>query len=191
MVANWRAAGRLGGEALGRLREVLAGDEGEEAASPTSFPELHWMTAALFLAAGADAARQHLPLSDPARLAPLLAAPVVGAAHAARALSSAPGARQATRLLDGVAAGVAVAATARVAYNALARGRPAEPPAPRGLAAALVPLTFGATAVLGLLLDRVEERERRELRRLRRRASVVERLVPRRRARMDHIVLHI
>ena len=58
-------------------------------------------------------------------------------------------------------------------------------------AAALVPLTFGATACLGLLLEREEESERDERARLRRRARVVERLVPRRRSRLDRIVVHV
>ncbi len=218
MATAWQRAGRLGGEAVHRLRDRLeALEAGNESDDATAFPALHWMTAALFLAAGAEAAllaqNERTPagvgprsaraalaelattLRDPAVAAPLLAAPLAGAAHAARVLSPTPRARQISRLLDGVAAGVAVAGAARVAYNALARGeggRTGAQPRPRPrLAGAVAPLTFGATALLGLILEREEERERRELQRLRLRASVVERLVPRRKPRLDRIVLHI
>jgi len=172
------------------------------------------MTAALFAAAGAEAAlRQRVAsappapgprharpsvaalagmLRDPVGIASALAAPLAGAAHVARAIGGAPRARLAARVLDVVAAGVAVAGAVRAAYNALGR-EPARPVARSRsrLAGAVAPLTFGATAVLGLILEHEEERERRERERLRRRASVVERLVPRRRARLDRIVLHI
>ncbi len=212
MGSGWRRAGGLGREAVHRLREREAPQQGDE---PTALPALHWMTAGLFLAAGADAALRAgsarasgtvrprgaaaalaelgTTLRDPAVAAPLLAAPLAGLAHAARVLSPTPRARRAARLLDGVAAGVAVAGAARAAYNALARGangRTGAQPRAR-LAGAVAPLTFGATALLGLLLEHEEERERRELEHLRHRASVVERLVPRRKARLDRIVLHI
>jgi len=209
MANAWTAAGRIGREATDRLRRMLP-EAGERATGDEcAFPALHWMTAALFLAAGAEAAlrpRTRAPgtgspgdagavlatlrglLRDPLRSTPLLAAPLAGAAHAARALGGVPRARQATRTVDALAAGLAVAGAVDAAYNALGRRRAG--PAP-SLAAAVAPLTFGATAVLGLILEHEEERERKERERLRRRASVVERLVPGRKPRLDRIVLHI
>jgi hypothetical protein len=55
----------------------------------------------------------------------------------------------------------------------------------------LAPLAFAAVGVLGMLLDREEEEidEHREA--LERRARVVERLVPQRKAKLDRIVVHI
>jgi hypothetical protein len=52
-------------------------------------------------------------------------------------------------------------------------------------------LALAATGILGLVLDRREREMREERARLERRASIVERLVPRRRGRLDHIVVHV
>ncbi len=177
----------------GPLRALLGG----EPRSDPIFPGLHWMTAGLFAAAGTEAALRvrgagNGVAHDPLRLAPLLAAPLAGMVHVLRARSSAAPVRLATQVLDGLAAGIAVAGITAATYNALESGGmgPGGRSA-RRMAAALVPLTFGVTACLGLLLEREEERERREVERLRRRARVVERLVPRRRARLDRIVVHL
>ena len=191
--------------------------EADDELEPT-FPALHWMTAALFLAAGTEALlRQRAPEAETIgspldrqhragkaargalNVAPLVAAPLAGAAHAARAVATGPRLRLATQLMDGIAVGVAAAGLATAAYDALDEGTTT--PEPTGhsrlrrsanrFARAIVPVTFGAVAVLGMLLETEEEKEREKVGRLRRRASIVERLVPRRRARFDHIVLHI
>lgn len=192
---------------LSRRRARAAEEEAQGA-----FRTLHWLAAALFVAAGAETAlrAQRSPgtpgpqgtrealasfaamLRDPTQLAPLLTAALAAAAHAARASNDSQRARAGTRLLDGVAAGMAVAGAVRAAYNALAPERAGAVAIGRPrLAPSVVPLTFGATAVLGLILEHEERRERQALERLRRRASIVERLVPQRRTRLDRIVLHI
>jgi hypothetical protein len=200
-------------QALERVDRLLDAGEPE----PT-FPALHWMTAVLFLAAGTEALlRQRAPDADtiaspldrPHRagkaarsalnVAPLLAAPLAGAAHAARAVTNGPRLRLATQVLDGIAVGVAAAGLATAAYDALDETPTSADPAGRSrvrrsaasFAHAIVPVTFGAVAVLGMLLETEEEKERQKVERLRHRASIVQRLVPRRRARFDHIVLHI
>ena len=162
------------------------------------FPGLHWMTAVLFAAAGTEAAlrlRRGQNAGggpDLLRMSPIVAAPLAGLVHAVRARNGAPLVRLTTQVLDGLAAGIAVAGLAAAAYYAVdAGGMGPGRRAARRLAAALVPLTFGATACLGLLLEREEESERDERARLRRRARVVERLVPRRRSRLDRIVVHV
>lgn len=162
------------------------------------FPGLHWMTAVLFAAAGTEAAlrlrrgQNGGGAPDLLRMSPVVAAPLAGLVHAVRARNGAPLVRLTTQVLDGLAAGIAVAGLAAAAYHAVDAGGmgPGRRTA-RRLAAALVPLTFGATACLGLLLEREEESERYERRRLQRRASVVERLVPRRHSRLDRIVVHV
>jgi hypothetical protein len=118
----------------------------------------------------------------PAALAwgPLLVGPLAAATQlrAARRTSGDSGPRL---LLNGacVALGGAI-----VAHDLLrARyGAPIARPAP---------LAFAAAGLLGIALDRhVHDLEHTE-RELRRRASVVERLVPRRRARLDRVVVHV
>lgn len=201
MAKAWDAVESLGRKAARRATGLLplTGDEVDE---EPLFPALQWMTAALYVAAGAETLfrqrRRHALWRDPLRVAPLLAAPLAGAAHAVRAVSSSPPSRLAAQILDGVAAGVALAGLAQAAYGAAAPATPGQGgwPRPRsgrglGLAATAAPLTFAATAVLGLLLEHEEEREREEIERLRRRASVVERLVPQRRRRFDRIVVHV
>ncbi len=221
-MANDRRAGAHAGRGasaksggIDRLRDALRARDARAAEEEAegAFATLHWMTAALFLAAGVEAAlraqAQGAPgapgprstraalaslataLRDPTLLAPLLTAPLAAGAHATRALSDTRRARVGARVLDVVAAAVAVAGVARSAYNALARGRGLPEGMGRSRLADVVPLTLGATAALGLILQREEERERQELDRLRHRASIVERLVPRRRAHLDRIVLHI
>jgi hypothetical protein len=200
MSSAYRKLSRLARDTTGRARAALSAPPDDEDA-PT-FPALQWMTAALFLGAGAEAAIRPWGAGragrlDALRLAPLAAAPLAAAAHGARAFTSAPRARLATRVMDGVAAGVAMAGVAGAAYNALrpggASGAAALPQTGkvRRLVAVIAPLGLGAAALLGLLLEHEEEREGEELRRLRRRASVVERLVPARRPRFDHIVVHV
>jgi hypothetical protein len=55
----------------------------------------------------------------------------------------------------------------------------------------LAPLAFAAVGVLGMLLDREEEEIDEARDSLERRARVVERLVPKRKAKLDRIVVHV
>lgn len=177
----------------------------EEAVSENAAPafqRLHWVAAGLFLAAGAEAAlaarRTGSEMPGPLRWAPVIAAPLAGAAHAARAMRPSAATRTAASLLNGLAIGVGAAGVLAGAYAARsqrARRRAwSLPPDHRPLAeriTAAAPLTFGATGILGLVLDHEEQSEADARHRLERRASLVERLVPKRRARIDHVVVHV
>ena len=55
----------------------------------------------------------------------------------------------------------------------------------------LAPLLLTAAGLLAMALDRQEHRLAAERTRLEQRARIVERLVPRRRARLDRIVVHV
>src|SRR5687767_12994697 len=74
---------------------------------------LHWMTAGLFLAAGAEAAlgerRGDYRPSEAIRWAPFVAAPIAGAAQAARALAPSESTRMIAKIASAAAIGVGVA----------------------------------------------------------------------------------
>lgn len=196
-------AGKAGRAATASMRTAVRRvvDEAAGGTEDVAFSSLQWLTAGIFLVAGADAVLRERKtpgrLTELVRWAPLLAAPLAGAAHAARALRPNRATRLAAQVLDGVAMGVAAAGIGRVLYETAADSSAGAPwtSGPRHRARALsrtvAPLTFGATGVLGLILDREEQDEQAAQRRLRRRASVVERLVPKRRPRLDHVVVHI
>ena len=163
-------------------------DDGDEVA----LESLHWMTAALYVAAGAETAlgeRRGDYRTDAVRWAPLLAAPIAGAAHVARALWPNRNTRSAADIANGLAIAVGVIGVASSVYNAYA-----EPTLPDETWSerlpSLAPLAFAAVGVFGMLLDR-EEEEAEEMRaQLERRARVVERLVPKRKPKLDRIVIH-
>lgn len=155
---------------------------------------LHWMAAALFVAAGAETAlgerRGDHRGPDAIRWAPLIAAPVAGAAHAARAIWPSQTTRTATDIANGLAIGVGAAGLASSLYSAFSEPR-AEGADWDERLPSLAPLAFAAIGVLGLLLDR-EEEDIVEIRAaLERRARIVERLVPKRKPRFDHVVVHV
>lgn len=203
-MAARRSAGRSEPAAAPRARDILPehwlfGDLPEDDAALT-FAGLHCIAAGLFLAAGAGATlgrRQARRATDETlRLAPLLAAPLAGAAHVVRAVHAGQATRTLARGLDGAVVGIAAGAAVWSALRAL-RPEPSRWPRPKrrrplaALAEAAAPLAFGVTGILGLVLDREEQEEQAVRRRLARRADVVERLVPARRPRLDHIVLHV
>ena len=150
------------------------------------------MTAALFLAAGAETAlgerRGDHRAPDALRWAPLVAAPVASALHAARALWPSRATRMMSQVADGLAIGVGVAGIASSLYSAVQDDEEVENSA---ALPSLAPLAFAAVGVLGMLLDREEEEIDEERESLERRASLVERFVPQRKARVDRIVVHI
>jgi hypothetical protein len=166
-----------------------------------AFSGLHWMAAGLFLAAGAQAAlsqgrnaSQRVP--GMVRWAPLVAAPLAGAAHVMRALHPSETSRAISRVCDGLAVGVGAAGIASSIYGATREKAIGGWPGSRRrtlneLGASLAPLTFGATGILGMILDREEDAEGEEHARLQRRARIVERLVPRRKPKLDRVVVHI
>src|SRR5687767_2898773 len=84
---------------------------------------MHWMAAALFAAVGAETAlgerRGDYAAPEAVRWAPLLAAPVATAVHAARALWPNEATRKATTLVNGLAVGVGAAGLASSLYGAM------------------------------------------------------------------------
>jgi hypothetical protein len=127
------------------------------------FAGLHWMTAGLFVAAGAEAAlgqrRGDHRSAEAVRWAPVIAAPMAGAAQAARALWPTPATRTLSQLVNGVALGVGAAGLVSSVRASLREHEYEidEPPAFWDRFPSLAPLAFGAVGLLGLLLDRDEE----------------------------------
>jgi hypothetical protein len=175
---------------LERLHDRVAGDADDEERE-FALEGLHWMTAGLFLAVGAETAlgerRGDQRVPNAFRWAPLLAAPLAGAAHAARALWPGPATRVLARVADGLALTVGTAGVASSLYSARRENETsARQPVP-----SFAPLAFAALGVLGMMLDEEEEGVEEVQRSLARRARVVERLVPKRKARLDRIVVHV
>ena len=152
---------------------------------------LRAVTAQLLCATGAAAALAHIDSSfrsnggretvpRPLAWAPLVVAPVAAAAQLEHARQPRPRSADALRLLDG-----AVIALGGVLFLAdLIRSKTVNA---RNVGA----LAFASVGLLGLLLERHQEKMERTERRLRLRADVVERLVPRRRPRLDRVVVHV
>jgi uncharacterized membrane protein len=135
---------------------------------------LHWMTAGLFLAAGAEAAfgerRGDYRPSEAVRWAPFVAAPLAGAAQAARALAPSASTRNAAKIAGAAAIGVGVAGLVN-SVVAARRQHHYDADAEPALAdkiPSLAPLAFGAVGLLALLLDREEEWEEIEEKKVRR-----------------------
>jgi hypothetical protein len=195
-------------ETVSRIRESLPGGVKRQAAAQDSHAHspLHWMATGLFLTTGVEALAGRRVAAqvdghrrqpwDALGMAPLVIAPLAGIAHAAVATRPAPRVRRMARVLDGLAISAAAAAVAAGAYAAAERSQDSRRYqraryARLSFLDAVAPLAFGVTGVLGLLLDREERQDATERRRLAWRASLVERLVPRRKARLDRIVVHI
>ena len=125
---------------------------------PTDTSGMHWLTAGLFVAAGVEAAvgeRRGDYRPDPIRWAPLVAAPIAGAAQAARALWPSSTTRMVAQLANGVALGVGAAGLASSVSSAMDLAEYDEDESPTLLERmpSLAPLAFGAVGLLGLLLD--------------------------------------
>jgi hypothetical protein len=164
-----------------------------------TFPALHWMTAGVFLAAGVEAAigRRRGSAPDDIRWGPLVVAPLAGAAHVARALLPGRPTRVAAQLLNGVAIGVGAVGLVSSIWAVIDDDVPdLHPFGPRRRSLrkrfpSLAPLAFGAAGMLGILLDREESADAAEHNALEKRARIVERLVPKGRARVHRIVVHV
>jgi hypothetical protein len=186
---------------LRRRRATAAAADGIAGPHAHAAPAaLHWVTAGFFAGAGFQALVSRHPGRGPVRWGALFAAQLAGTAHVARALRSTPRTCRAARVLDGVAIAVGgVTLAASVAHGLRRRqllagwvrggSRLFRRPPPSA------PLTLGATGILGLLLDQEEEREAEEGRRLegggRWAGRIADRIVPRRRRRVERIVVHI
>ncbi|CAN5732324.1 hypothetical protein BH23GEM3_BH23GEM3_18380 [soil metagenome] len=196
---------------IGRLRTMgilpSAADDVEENASPgTHFTTLRLYAAEMFFAAGANAALHYfrerarqtdaegadepsaadLPVSRRgppavAAWAPALLAPVAGAAQVMQALRPSESTHLATRVLNGAVVGLSVAGVADSIYGATKREE----------RLSLAPLLLGYAGVLGFLLDRQEGAVAESKQDLARRARIVERLVPRRKPKIERIVVHV
>jgi hypothetical protein len=127
-------------------------------------------------AGGSSESRRAMPVT----WAPLAVGVVAAAAHLRHLREPSPESASATRLLDG--ASIAVGATL-VAFDLLR----SDHRGPGSLAA----LAFASAGVLGIVIDRHETQLELAEHELRRRADLVERLVPRRKARLDRIVVHV
>lgn len=186
-----RSAGRLVPRAGGASRDDVA------------FSSLHWATAALSLTAAASGTAALLSrrgtadgAGAAAAWAPVALAPVAGTAHLVRALRPGRNSRRIARLVDGTAVGAGIGGALLGAYAARPGRRPPVGRSRRAGSqwrdgASLAPLSLGAVGLLGLALDREERRDAGEHARLARRARVVDRLVPRRRPRIDRLVVRV
>lgn len=191
-----------------RLRELAPWGDQEEDEEPEEqeerIPALRILAAQLLLATGAGVAMQRMQgsgddligldeeieLSRATRSrtslavwAPLVLAPLAAAAQLTHALRPSEGTRTATRVLNAAVVGVGAAEL----VDSLLASRSGEQPS-------AAPWVFGSVGVLGWLLDRQEDEmreEREEREALERRAAIVERLVPRRRPKLDRIVVHV
>ena len=112
---------------------------------------------------------------------PALLAPLAAAAHVTHAVRPSASSATATRVLNAAAVG---AGAAGLVDSFLASRRTHSLPS-------LSPLALASAGVLGLILEREERDALEERRRLERRAELMDRFVPRRRARVDRIVVHV
>lgn len=165
---------------------------------------LHWMAAGLALATGADVAAGHGTRLQGerarnalavARWTPLLVGMAAGAAQAMTAVRPGARSRSVARALNGAIIGTAAVATALGAYEAIRSEEPTvgwrggrRDRAQNWLSLA-APLAFGATGLLGLILEREEREEFATHRRLERRASIIDRLIPGSKSRIDRLVI--
>ena len=112
--------------------------------------------------------------------APALLGPLTAAANIEHARNPSESTRIALRVLTGATVGFGAAL-----YIADVLG------SARRETHRLAPIAFASAGLLNLILDREEAEIERDEAILRRRASVVERLVPARRPKLDKIVLHV
>jgi hypothetical protein len=124
-----------------------------------------------------------VPLRRPeaAIWAPLLLGTAAAAAHVAHTVRPSEKTLAAMRILNGAVVGVGVAELGDTLYASARRERPFS----------TASLVFGSAGVLGFLLDRGESEIEAEREQLERRARIVERFVPRRRPKLEKVVVHV
>lgn len=174
------------------LRRLIRRAENADLDAPRESSALRSLSAPLLLLTAADATWDQLRHdSDRAERSerrapyaltwgPALVAPFAAAAQFAHASRPSGSTAAAARILNAASIGIGIASLASSLYT----GRRSRVPS-------LSPLAFAAAGVLGIILDRQERENEAERKRLTRRADVVERLVPKRRRKLDRIVLHI
>jgi hypothetical protein len=112
---------------------------------------------------------------------PAVLAPLAAAAHVTHAVRPSAPTATATRVLNAAAIGAGVAGLVdSFADSRRSRALPS-----------LSPLALASAGVLGLILEREERDVLEARRRLERRAELMDRFAPRRRAKLDRIVVHI
>lgn len=162
---------------------------GTEDAGRTS-AALRLVTAELLLATAIDAAVRQFPGNPPQgadgprqlralSLAPIVIAPLAAAAHLAHVRDPRVGTARALRLLN--------SATLALGVASIALGTIGARQEPRRLG----PFGLTSAALLGFAIDSHERDVRRDQEELRRRANIVERLVPKRKPRLDRVVVHV
>ena len=113
--------------------------------------------------------------------APAVVAPLAGAAHLSQAMRPHEGTSSTARALSFAAVGAGVTGLIDTWVEARrTRTRPS-----------LAPLALASAGLLGLIVEREEQDVHKERQRLQRRSSLAERLVPRRRGKLDRIVVHV
>lgn len=165
------------------LKEQLFQPRSSASHPSTPLVRLRAALAELFLATGAGATLEHMG-DDDGRLsslaiAPALIGPVAALAHLEHSRRQSENTANAVRLLD--AAAVAFG-TGLFLVDLFSGDRET----PR-----FAPLAFASAGMLGISLERREEEVLDQERHLRQRAAVVERLVPRRKPKLDRIVVHV
>lgn len=180
---------------LSQIRElgerIVHRQEEPEEHDHGGFTTLRLLAAQLLLVSGADSTLEQLSRSRAAEpgeapprglvWAPAILAPLAAAAHVAHAMDRSESTTLATRVLDAAVLGIGVAHLAESLLSARSRAG----------APSLTPLLLASAGLFGFALDRQERATQEEARRLARRAAVVERLVPRRRPKLDHVVVHV
>jgi hypothetical protein len=180
--------------------------DSREVRSTTGFTALRLFSAELFLSTGANATLHYLrtrseaPQSQqfddspgqpqpaphqrlPSALtwAPLLLGSIACAVHATRAFRPADVPERAGRPLNFGVLGLGAVGVADTLAGAIRGEQPFS----------VTPLLFAYAGLFGLLLDREEDRVADQKAELERRARIVERLVPRRRPKLERIVVHV
>ncbi len=179
--------------------------EEEEGTDETRFHALRLLTAELFLATGVNATLQYLRersrsadasssateldsgdsvgngRSRVAGLAPALLAPVAGVAQLVHTFRPSDASRNATRVLNGAALALGAAGLVD-SIRASTRGEEQF---------SLAPLLLSYVGLLAYFVERQEAQVAEEREELEHRARIVERLVPRRRPKLDRIVVHV
>ncbi|MQA92752.1 MAG: hypothetical protein GEU90_21445 [Gemmatimonas sp.] len=120
------------------------------------------------------------PLPTPLAWAPALIGTLAALAHVEQIRRPSERTTAALRILD--AATVATGCVL-LAYDLFATD--GKPPSPLGS------LAFASAGFIGATIERQERELRRAQLELRRRADVVERLIPRRKAKLDRVVIHV
>ena len=121
------------------------------------------------------------PLSTAVGWIPAVLAPLAAAAQVTHAVRPSAPTATATRVLNAAAIGAGIAGLVdSIATGRRNHSRPS-----------LSPLALASAGVLGLILEREERDALEERRRLRRRADLMDRFVPRRRGPVDRIVVHV